>query len=115
MDDELPEIVTFHLIPPARRALDEAVQLSRSDRTVITNRALQMYAFLLMERSVGHRLALLQRTEDRINIYEIRFNDDPDFDEFTEQAERERKTQTRSKELKHKLWKKILYVLGRWP
>jgi len=115
VDDDLPEVVTLYLIPPARRALDEAVQLSRSDRTVITNRALQMYAYLLMERRVGHHIALLQRTDDRINIYEIRFNDDPDFSEFTEQAERERKTQTRNKELKHKLWKKILYVFGWWP
>lgn len=98
----MDEFISF--IPEAARALDEAEILTGDNKQDIANRAVQMYAFFLMERSVGHHLALLEKTDSGIAIYELRFSDDPDFQEFSILAARQRAEFQRKKSRWWRRW-----------
>jgi hypothetical protein len=99
------EFISF--IPEAARALDEAVVLTGDSKDDIANRAVQMYTFFLLERSVGHHLALLEKTGTGIAIYELRFSDDPDFHEFSILAARQRAR------MESRWWRKWWHILKR--
>jgi hypothetical protein len=52
-----------NLIPKAVEALNQAATLSGDTHTNIVNRALQVYAFVLNEQSLGQRWALIDSSD----------------------------------------------------
>lgn len=57
MTDKLTRL-NVNLVPRATTALDDVARLTENSKTDVVNRALQIYAFLEMEMSLGKKIML---------------------------------------------------------
>jgi hypothetical protein len=85
---KLPEIfekITVNLVERASRSLELAVSFTGYSKTDTVNRALQLYAYLEFERSIGNQILIRDAESGKLSRFVL--SDNPDSEPGKEQEQ----------------------------